>query len=111
VANPVQTHLDGAIGDAEPPRDRLLGQILVIAKLEQLAVARVQPLQRRVQIGTLDGREDPLVLLALPALDRVDRVGANSGVLAERLVADDRRQPLLAPGVVTQRRASSPCPQ
>jgi hypothetical protein len=69
VAHPVQTHLDGAVGDPQPPRDRLLGQVLVVAQLDQLTVAIIEPFERRMQVGALDRGDDLLVLGALAALD------------------------------------------
>ena len=70
VAGAVQPHLHGPFGDAEPARDRRLGQVLAVAQLEQLAVALAEACQRRVQVGPLDRRHDLGVLGALVGLDR-----------------------------------------
>jgi hypothetical protein len=91
-----------------------VGEVLLVAQVEDLAVALAEALQRRVQVGELDRRQDPLVLGTLEQLDRlggVGRVGADAGVLAEGLVADDRRQPEVAPLRLAQGRAPTPGPE
>jgi len=62
----------------------------------------------RVKIGPLDRGNDPLVLLTLPAIDLIDRVGPHPRVMAEGLVADDRAEPLLATSAVTEGGAATP---
>jgi len=111
VAQPVQPHLDRTVGKTEAARDRLLGEVLGVAQLDQLALTVVKAADRGVQVGALDRGDDLLVLRPLDALKRRDRIGTNSGVEAEGLVADDRRQPLLAPACFAQRRAAAPGPQ
>jgi hypothetical protein len=107
----VQPDLDRPFRDAQPAGDRLLGEVLVVAESQQLPVALVEAFERGVEVGALDGRHDPLVVGALVVLDRRDRVGTDAGVLAEGLVADDRREPLLAAGDVAQGRAPAPGPK
>jgi hypothetical protein len=102
VAQAVEADLDRAVGDAEAAGDRLLGQVLFVAQLDQFAIALAEALERRMQVGPLDRGEDLLVLGALPVLGRVDRVGSHPRVVTEGLVADDRAQPLLAPGAVAK---------
>jgi hypothetical protein len=64
-----------------------------------------------VEIGQFDGRQHLLVLGSLAELDRRCRIGADPGVLAEGLVADDRRQPLIAAAGIAQGRAPTPGPE
>jgi hypothetical protein len=104
----VQPHLHGPLGDAEPAGDRRLGEVLVVAQPQQLPVALVEAVERGANVGPLDRVDDAIVVGSLLEIDDGDRVGANAGVLAEGLVADDRRQPLLATGVVAQGRAAAP---
>ena len=111
VAGAVQPHLHGPFRDAEPAGDRRLGQVLLVSHLQQPAVAFAEQLQRRVQVGELDRRQHLLVLGALAELDRRCRIGADPGVLAEGLVADDRRQPVVAAGGIAQGRAPTPGPE
>jgi hypothetical protein len=111
VAQPVQAHLDRAVRQAKAPGDRLLRQVLGVAQVQQLAVGLVEARDRGMEVGPLDGRDDLLVLGALRRLDLGDGIRTPASVLAEGLVADDRRQPLLATTRVAQRRASSPSPQ
>src|SRR4051794_19387564 len=108
LARPVQPHLDRALRDAEPAGDRALGQVLLVAHLQQLALLLAQPVEGGVEVGELDRGKDLLVLLALPLLDRRGRVGPHAGVLAEGLVSDDRRQPLVAAVALAQGRAPTP---
>jgi hypothetical protein len=108
VPHPVQPHLDRPFRYPQPAGDRLLSEVLVVAEAQQLPVALVEAFEGGVEVGALHGRDDPLVVGALLGLDRRDRIGADAGVLAEGLVADDRRQPLLAAGAIAQRRAPAP---
>ena len=104
----MQAHLNRAVGDPKPAGDRLLGQVLVVAELDQLAVPLAEALERSLQLGALDRGDDPLVFDPFARLNRGDRVRANPRMLPKGLVADDRRQPVVAAGVVTQRRATAP---
>src|SRR4051794_1650811 len=103
MAQAMEAHLDRAVGAPEPAGDPLLGQVLFVAQLDQLAVTLAEALERGVQVGALDRRDDLLVLGALPVLGRVDRIRTHPGVVAEGLIANDRAQPLLAPGAVAKR--------
>ena len=107
----MQANLDGPVGDAETAGDRRLGQVLVVAQADQLPVTLVERLQRGVQVGPFDRRQHPLVVDALIALERVEQGGSLAAVLAEGLVADDRRQPRLAAIGIAQGRAALPGPQ
>jgi hypothetical protein len=111
VASAVQPHLDRAFGDAEAGSDRPLGEILVVAHLQQLAVLLAEAAEGGTEVGKLDRGEDPRVLLALPLLEGRCQVRPQAGVLAKRLVADDRRQPLVATGGIAQGRAPTPGPE
>jgi hypothetical protein len=104
----VQAHLHGPFRNPEPAGDRRLGQVLLVFHLQQAAVAVVEQLERGVQVGELDRGQYPLVLGALAELDQGCRIGTDPGVLAKRLVADDRRQPVVAAGRVAQGRAPTP---
>jgi hypothetical protein len=64
-----------------------------------------------VEVCQLDRREYLLVLGPLAELDRRGRIGAGPRVLAEGLVADDRRQPLVAGGGIAQGRTPTPGPE
>lgn len=108
MAQPVQAHLDGAVRQAQPPRDRLLGEILVVAEAQQLTVALVEALERGMEVGPLHRGDELLVLGTLFRLDLGNRVRSPARVLAEGLVADDRRQPLFAAAAVAQRGAAAP---
>src|SRR3954469_15316710 len=108
VAGPVQPHLYGSLRDSEPAGDCRLGQILLVAQLQQLAVALAQGRHRRMQVGQLDRGQHLLVFLSLAELDRRRQVRPHPRVLAEGLVADDRRQPLVASVGVAQGRAPTP---
>jgi hypothetical protein len=107
----VQADLDGPLGDAEPDRDRRLRQVLAIAQRQQLAVAPVQPQQGGLDVGPLDRVEDAVVLGPLEVFDRLAQVRPQPCAGAEGLVADDRRQPLVAPFGVAQGGAPAPGPQ
>jgi len=61
-----------------------------------------------VQIGELDRGENLLILGALVELDRRCRIGPDPRVLPEGLVADDRRQPVVAAAGIAQGRATTP---
>jgi len=61
-----------------------------------------------VEIGALDRGDDALIVGPFEGLDRGDRLGADAGTVAESLVADDRRQPLVAAVALSQSRLSAP---
>jgi hypothetical protein len=104
----VQLDFDRALRDPEPGGDRGLGQILLVAQREQRPLALREPLQRRLQVGPFGGDEDQFLLARLDLFDLVCRIGARARVMAEGLVADDRRQPLLAAAGVAQGGATTP---
>lgn len=104
----MQANLNRSFGYLQKPRDRRLRQILAVAQHQQLAIALVEGCQRGVQVGSLDRGDDALVVGALESLGRGDRLGANAGTLAEGLVADDRRQPLVATLAFAQGRLAAP---
>jgi hypothetical protein len=104
----VQLDFDRALRNPQPGGDRGLGQILLVAQREQCPLALGEPFQRRPQVGSLDRRADQLLVFRFDLLDLVCGVGARPRVVAESLVADDRRQPLLAAAGVAQGRASTP---
>lgn len=105
---PVQLNFDRALRDPQPGGDRGLGQILLVAQREQRPLALGEVLQRRPQIGPLGRGDDQFLLPGLELFDFVCRVGARPRVVAEGLVADDRRQPLLAAAGVAQGRSTTP---
>lgn len=107
----MQAHLDGAVGQPESPRDRLLGEILVVAEVQKLAVAIVKAFERGVEVGPLHRGNQPLVLGALFFLDLGDGVRPHARVKAEGLVANDRPQPLFAAAGIAQGGAAPPGPQ
>jgi hypothetical protein len=104
----VQSHLNRSLRYLQHLGDRGLRHVLSIAKHQQLAVALVEALAGGVEVGALDGGDHPLVVGTLLRLDRGDRLGADAGALAEGLVADDRRQPLVAALVLAQGRLAAP---
>lgn len=104
----MQTHLDGAVGQPESSCDRLLGEILVVAEMQKLAVALVKALERSMEVGPLHRGDQLLVLNALFCLDLGDGVRPHACVKAEGLVANDRPQPLFAAAGIAQRGAATP---
>ena len=107
-AGAVEADLDRSFRDPEAEGDRRLGQVLGVAHLDDLAVAVAEPVERCVEVGPFDRCQDLLVSSPLVRLDRRDRVGADPGVNAEGLVADDRHQPLLPALGLAQRRLPPP---
>jgi hypothetical protein len=104
----MQLHFDRPLGDPEAGGDRGLGQVLLVAQGEQRALALGEACECRAEVGALDRRDDQFVVPRLELFDFVCRVGAGSRVVAEGLVADDRRQPLLAAAGIAQGRAATP---
>lgn len=104
----MQPNLNRSFGYLQQLGDRGLRQILAVAQHQQLAVALVEAFERGVEVGPLDGGDHPLVVGALLRFNRGDRLGANAGTLAEGLVADDRRQPLVAALAFAQGRFAAP---
>jgi len=105
---PVQLDFDRPLGNPQPGGDRGLGQILLVAQRKQRSLALGEVLQRRPQVGPLDRGDDQLLATRLDLFDLVCRIGARPRVVTEGLVADDRRQPLLAAAGIAQGRASTP---
>jgi len=107
----MQSHLNRSFGYLQQLGDRGLRHVLSIAEHQQLAIALVEALESRVEVGALDRGHDLFVVGALLCLDRGDRLGPDSGALAESLVTDDRRQPLVAALALAQSRLAAPGPE
>jgi len=107
----VQSHLNRSFGYLQQLSDRGLRQVLAVAQHQQLAIALVEALESGMEVGALDGGDNLLVVGALLRFDRGDRLGTNAGTLAEGLVADDRRQPLVAALALAQSRFAAPGPE
>src|SRR5690349_6033684 len=84
---------------------------VVVQRSEVQTVALAQQVECGVEVGQFDGGQHPLVLGSLAELDRGCRIGADPGVLAEGLVADDRGQPLVATAGIAQGRPPTPGPE
>jgi hypothetical protein len=89
----VQSNLNRSLGYLQQLGDRRLRHVLAIAQLQQCAIALVEPLEGGVKIG---------------ALNRGDRLRADTGTVAKGLVANDRRQPFVATFALAQSRLSAP---
>jgi hypothetical protein len=107
----VQSHLNRSFGYLQELGDRGLRQILSVAQHQQLAIALVEALESGVEIGALDSGDDLFVVGALLRFDRGDRLGADAGSLAKSLIANDRRQPLVAALALAQSRFAAPGPE
>jgi hypothetical protein len=64
-----------------------------------------------MKVGALDRSDDALVVGPFERFDRGDRLRADTGTMAEGFVADDRRQPFVAPSALAQGRLSAPGPE
>ena len=107
----MQSHLNRSFGYLQQPGNRGLRHVFSITEHQQLAIAVVEALESRMEVGALDRGHDLFVIGALLRLNRGNRLGPNSGALAERLVADDRRQPLVAAFALAQSRFAAPGPE
>jgi hypothetical protein len=107
----VQSNLNRSLRYREQPGDCSLRQVPAIAQRQELSIASVEPAERGVKIGSLDGGQHPLVVSPLEGFDGGNRLGAHARALPEGLVADDRRQPFGAPVGVTQSAAATPGPK
>ena len=100
---------DGPFGDAEPARDRRSGSgprrsaARAAGGRVRSGVLSAACRSARSTVATTCSSSAPPCVSSC-----VDRVGTDAGVLAKGLVADDRRQPLVAPRRLAQRRASAP---
>jgi hypothetical protein len=104
----VQANLNRSFGYLQQLSDRGLRHVLSVAQHQQRSIALVEALESGMEVGALDGGNDLLVVGALLRFDRGDRLGTNAGTLTEGLVADDRRQPLVAALVLAQGRFTAP---